>query len=121
MRSNVTIGQWITVFAVASLEYDGDCNRELRRRPCAPFSAIITGQAIRQIGRYRSSSGGGYSGMDYDPASLKVTGTVTLWTFRAGLANRELMVHDFDFEPAAPGNLPYRAPRPDLIREDVQV
>lgn len=105
---NLTIGQLVRVSKIATVGYLDDNHRRLSAWEVYPFSALIVGQVVKQIGRY---SGGQrfYGGdSDYEPPYLKVDGTVTLWQVRAGMTNKPILVCDEDLEP---WNEPFRFPR----------
>lgn len=117
---NLDIGQRVIVRAISTLGYAGD-TRIVDRCPIVPVDAVVTGQVIRYLGTYHRARGGPY-GIDiedYSPAELHVSSSVELWCVRAGMKNREHLVHDADLEPGSLWlsheliylPLPKRAPR----------
>jgi hypothetical protein len=115
------IGQRVIVRAISTMGYDGHNNRVVNRNSIVPVDAVITGQAVRYLGKYHRSHGGDGWGEDYTPAELAVSGSVTLWCVRMGLKNREHLVQDADLEPGSVRphlgsqaiymSMPKRAPR----------
>jgi hypothetical protein len=63
------IGTRVIVRAVSTVGYIDDHQRVVIRNSIVPVDAVITGQVIRRLGRYRPAMGGGYDG-DYNPAEL---------------------------------------------------
>lgn len=103
------IGQSIVVSHIADPSYHyppfdmtgkrkGAGRRIVAARRIKPVIAVIIGKAVRQLGYYCAGrpaySGMGSWGEDFDPPSLDVTGTVTLWQLRTGWRNRPLLAFD---------------------------
>jgi len=90
------IGDEVDVVAVSTVEYVDDVNKQIVRRETEPFLAVIVGQAVKQLGRYSGGSHSQYFSPEYEPPSLTVTGTVTLWQVRTGMMSKPLLVQDDD-------------------------
>ena len=89
------IGDEVDVVAVSTVEYVDDVNKQIVRRETEPFLAVIVGQVMKQLGRYSRGTLLAW-GEDFEPPSLLVTGTVTLWQVRTGMMSKPLLVQDDD-------------------------
>lgn len=114
----LTIGDAVEVKATASLEYSEDNKRYVCRTVRSPFIGYIVGQQTKQLGEYIRGSRIGW-GEDYDPPTLRVTGTVTLWQVKTGMTNKILLVQDEDLEPClAEAPVPRVGIKPQAIFSD---
>lgn len=103
---NLSIGQPVTVAATCNVGYHDfengkENHRGVLREEREPFKAVIVGQVVKYLGTYNRARHANdvYDGGDYEPASLSVDGSVTLWAVRTGMVNKELLVRDEDLEP----------------------
>lgn len=108
------IGQPVRVYAITTFEYDEQDKRVQCTHKCEPFSAVIIGIRIKQIGRYcRGSKGYSFGGIyEYDPPYFAVSGIVRLWECRHGMENKPILVADEDLEVMKRFKVPRRATLP---------
>lgn len=99
------IGDSVMVSALTEVDYDENDNRTTMRRTCQPFTAKVIGKRRKMLGSYFKGSSGSYFS-DYDPAFLKIKGSVLLWEVRHGMLNRPILVGDEDIELTNPVNTP---------------
>lgn len=97
-----TIGQWVSVEAISSMDY-GDLNdkknraRHLVYNTIYPTPGVIVGLKHKQEGEYDPGwrTGGGYfdsDGDDYVPPSLMITKVWRLWQVRFSLRGHIYLV-----------------------------
>ena len=106
------IGDPIIVRATTSVGYDADGNRDAVRDECVPFKAVIIGHRTKMLGKIGSPLRGGEFGEYYEPACLRVSGSVGLWEIRHGLTNSPMLVADDDFDRIDPFDLLNKAALP---------
>jgi len=111
------IGQWVRAKAVCAMVYTELKNRK-SNRIVERTERIVEGQIVgvvwRPKGQYEpgwGKSGGLLGYEDYEPAYLKVKGTVKLWKIAVSMMNRPVEAMEQDIEPIdREGTVPMRLP-----------
>lgn len=94
----LNIGNMVIVSAIAHCDYDDKDNRVVYRTMTRPFLACVTGLVRRYTGKYHQGTQGGMWGDDYEPPTLKPTGSVLLWELRIGMTNKPVYAMDDDVQ-----------------------
>lgn len=105
------IGDWVSIAATASFEYDDKNHKQVVRTETRPWIGQIVGAKRKQTGWYDPGYSGGYWDEEKEAPSFTIDRTITVWLVTRGLVNIPLMCLEDDLiivpEEAKPESLPW--------------